>query len=97
VIEEDQDPTPEDYEETRKIEKMLDEESNHETNEKRKILAKLSRIVVEWVKQCGRDDGKDEDTINNSGGAIFTFGSFRLGVAGPGADIDTLCVAPKHI
>jgi hypothetical protein len=50
VVEEDRDPTPEDFEETRKIEKMLDEESTHETNEKRKILAKLSRIVVEWVK-----------------------------------------------
>jgi poly(A) polymerase len=41
--------------------------------------------------------GKDEETINNSGGAIFTFGSYRLGVHTPDTDIDALCVAPRHI
>jgi len=61
------------------------------------VLAKLGRIVVEWVKQCGRDMNKDEETIENSGGTLVTFGSYKLGVSGPSADIDTLCVVPKHI
>jgi len=76
---------------------MLIEESNHEKSEKLKILGKLNNIVRQWVKQCGKDDGCDDDTIQNAGGAVCTFGSSRLGVAGPGADIDTLCIVPRHI
>lgn len=61
------------------------------------VTSDLARIIKEWIKECGRRDNKDQDTINNSGGKIFEFGSYRLGVHSPGTDIDALCVAPRHI
>lgn len=38
-----------------------------------------------------------ESIANTVGGKIYTFGSYRLGVHHKGADIDALCVAPRHI
>ena len=38
-----------------------------------------------------------DDVADKVGGKVCTFGSFRLGVNSKGGDIDTLCIAPRHI
>ena len=42
-------------------------------------------------------EARNEQLIKNARGKIFAYGSFRLGVYGPGSDIDTLIVAPKYV
>jgi poly(A) polymerase len=58
----------------------------------------LKRICDEFVKRVARQkEPKNEVLIRNAIGKVFTYGSFRLGVYGPGSDIDTLIVAPKYV
>jgi poly(A) polymerase len=53
--------------------------------------------VKKFVYQVSIARGLSEASASAAGGKIFTFGSYRLGVHGPGTDIDTLCVVPKHV
>ena len=77
------------------------------------VLGRLNELVKRWIVQVSKEKGKTEDEAREVGGKIFTFGSYHLGVHSkgrymyvdryrlihltPGADIDTLLVAPRHI
>ncbi|KZT71564.1 Poly(A) polymerase [Daedalea quercina L-15889] len=72
-------------------------ESEDEAKTREIVLARLTSLVKKFVTKVGVTRGMSEAAASAAGGKIFTFGSYRLGVHGPGSDIDTLCVVPKHV
>ncbi|KAI9499707.1 Poly(A) polymerase central domain-containing protein [Zychaea mexicana] len=72
-------------------------ESEQEAQKRVVVLGKLNKLVKEFVYKVSKMKGFPDSLAREAGGKIFTFGSYRLGVHGAGADIDTLCVVPKHV
>lgn len=72
-------------------------ESESETEKRRKILAILQQLTETFVYTASIRKNMTEGMAKDAGGKIFTFGSYKLGVYGPGSDIDTLVVVPKHV
>ncbi|RDX87755.1 Nuclear poly(A) polymerase 4 [Mucuna pruriens] len=72
-------------------------ESNEEAAARQEVLHRLDQIVKSWVKQLTRQRGYTDQMVEDANAVIFTFGSYRLGVHGPGVDIDTLCIGPSYV
>lgn len=70
----------------------------HSDTERRDaILAKLKKLLRQMVQIVGKKQGLPQAILDAAGGEVYTYGSYRLGVYGPGSDIDTLMLAPKHV
>ncbi|XP_010136686.1 PREDICTED: poly(A) polymerase gamma, partial [Buceros rhinoceros silvestris] len=72
-------------------------EDDKELNHRLVVLGKLNSLVKEWISEIGKSKNLPPSVVTSIGGKIFTFGSYRLGVHTKGADIDALCVAPRHV
>ncbi|XP_062850860.1 poly(A) polymerase gamma [Trichomycterus rosablanca] len=72
-------------------------EDEDELNHRLAVLGKLNSFVKEWIAEISETKNLPLSAVMNVGGKIFTFGSYRLGVHTKGADIDALCVAPRHV
>jgi poly(A) polymerase len=71
-------------------------ESDAEMNRRNEILEELQRVFKMWVREVAMEVmGMNEDEASDVGGLIFISGSHRLNVRDIGADIDTICVAPR--
>nr|XP_056709378.1 poly(A) polymerase gamma [Euleptes europaea] len=72
-------------------------EDEEALNRRLVVLRKLSNLAKEWIVEVAEKKNLLSSVTSSSGGKIFTFGSYRLGVHTKGADIDALCVAPRHV
>ncbi|KAL3824407.1 hypothetical protein ACJIZ3_020436 [Penstemon smallii] len=94
-------PTDVDIQRNKELEKFLVDsglyESAEEAVKREEVLSRLKQIVKDWVKDLTRLRGYTDQMVEDANAVIFTFGSYRLGVHGPGADIDTLCVGPSYV
>ncbi|XP_022729105.1 nuclear poly(A) polymerase 4 isoform X3 [Durio zibethinus] len=94
-------PSEADIQRNTELEKFLLEsglyESKEEAAKREGVLGHITEIVKSWVKQLTGQRGYTDQMVEEANAVIFTFGSYRLGVHGPGADIDTLCVGPSYV
>lgn len=93
-------PTDIDIARTHALEKFqIDAElilTEKEEAKRRSVLAQLEQIVKRWARRVTWQRGLPKDLKESSNAKIFTFGSYQLGVHGPEADIDALCVGPCY-
>ena len=71
--------------------------SDEDASQRSRALARFRELVNEWVTEENIRFGYPMDLAQSCGGKVYAFGSYRLGVDGPGSDIDVLCAGPKHI
>lgn len=94
-------PEPGDVERTKSLVKALEPhgcfETESELNHRMEVLAKLNSLVKQWIKDLSAEKNMPSSVAETVGGNVYTFGSYRLGVHYKGADIDALCVAPRHV
>ena len=70
-------------------------EAPEECTRREEVLGEINEALQQWCKARSASKGIEEDLDPRCN--LYTFGSYRLGVHGPAADIDTLCIGPRHL
>ncbi|SCU92172.1 LAFA_0F08504g1_1 [Lachancea sp. 'fantastica'] len=79
------------------LKKQKSFESEEDTKKRVEVLKTLQELTEAFIYEVSKKRNMSDGMAKDAGGKIFTFGSYRLGVHGPGSDIDTLIVMPKHV
>ncbi|KAG8948098.1 polynucleotide adenylyltransferase [Tulasnella sp. 424] len=94
-------PSPKEEALTKSLMEELKRQNTFEGEDKIKnrevVLGRISALVKNFVFTVSKSHGMSDAVARGSGGKIFTFGSYRLGVPRPGDNVDCLLVVPKHV
>ncbi|KAH8075509.1 hypothetical protein JL721_1519 [Aureococcus anophagefferens] len=71
-------------------------ESDGELRRRERVMGELKRLFQAWVRSVCKAKGLSDELASEAGGKLYTSGSYRPRVHEPGADIDSICVAPNH-
>lgn len=78
------------------MEVEIQQESEEESIRRSQVLSEVKVIFMDWVKYVAVEVVHlPEEEAMDVGGELFVSGSHKLNVREPGADIDTICVAPN--
>ncbi|KAF2726114.1 poly(A) polymerase Pap [Polychaeton citri CBS 116435] len=96
-----EEPSKQDIELSDKLLAELKLQKNFETGKdqerRNEVLGILDKVTKDLVQLVGKKKGLPKAILQEAGGKIETYGSYRLGVISPGSDIDSLMLAPKHV
>mmetsp|Transcript_57478 Transcript_57478/g.171484 ORF Transcript_57478/g.171484 Transcript_57478/m.171484 type:complete len:875 (-) Transcript_57478:148-2772(-) len=70
-------------------------ESDEGIRRRERVLDRMGALCREWIRSVCVRLQLPRDAVDSAGGCMYTSGSYRLGVHEPGADIDTILVAPN--
>ncbi|GLC37322.1 hypothetical protein PLESTM_000568400 [Pleodorina starrii] len=91
-------PTAEDKRHSKELEEFLRASGLYESLDeailREEVLGLFYQLVQTWVKVVSR---KKNLNVEDARAHVYTFGSYRLGVHGPGTDMDTLVVGPRYV
>ena len=61
------------------------------------LITELDTLVKQWIRSVSLSKGLNWQIVEQVGGKIVMYGSYKLGVVGTTGDMDILCIAPQHI
>ncbi|GMH34159.1 hypothetical protein BSKO_01993 [Bryopsis sp. KO-2023] len=95
------DPDDIDRAQSEALEQFLREDGEvYETREgdlrREEALSKLAELGQLWVDNVCNQQDLSDPSIQPTNIRLYTFGSYRMNVHGPGTDMDVLCVGPRY-